>query len=422
MTFRLNKIINIMSALLLITALILMPGCAKKEEPIPEEEMLPVVNEIGLSTYNQFALELLKASRQENDNIILSPTSVGITMTMLRLGAEGDTAKGIDEALGMTVDDYDMAADQCRQIMLKLNALSGLWYETGVSLYIDEGPSIKESYAVMAEENFFMDINFMDFENERAEIEINDWADITTSGRVEKLVKIEELQHDLLTLLINVSALDCVWEMEFDDTNTRPLPFELSDGKGVSVPMMRGKLAMNFYEDEHVTAAFIPMAGRETSLAIIIPPEDELLEEFINELTSEDIELWRYIAVEAEHYVNIPKIDWQQITSFKPVLANMGAGDMFDMETADFSGLGNGFYLGDMWQTSIFRAIESGVAESNITAIDLTRAQGNGEYFFSVNRPFLFAAIDNETGGILMIGTMANPLKKNAYLSEDEEE
>jgi serpin B len=93
---------------------------------------------------------------------------------------------------------------------------------------------------------------------------------------------------------------------------------------------------------------------------------------------------------------------------------------MFDPKKADFSNLGNEFYLGDMWQTTVFRALETGTAESNITAIDLTRAKGNEEYFFSVDRPFLFAAIDNQTGGILMIGTMTNPLKEDEYLSDEE--
>ena len=420
MTESLKKNINIFLALLIITALILMPGCAKKEEPLPEET-LPVVNEITLTSYNQFALELLKATREEDGNIILSPISVGVTLTMLRMGAAEGTARQIDDVLGMTIADYDIVAQNCHSIVSRLNALSGLWYETGIGLYIDEGPSVRESYAVMAENNFAVDITFMNFDSDepKAEVAINDWADIITSGRVEKLIKTDELPHDLLTLLVNVNALDCTWEMEFDPSNTRPLPFNLDDGKGVAVPMMRGKLAMNFYEDENVTVAFLPMAGRETSLAVIMPPEGDSLNEFIDKLTAEDIDLWRYISVEAEHYINIPKIDWQQIISFKPNLRQMGAGDMFDAELADFSDLGSGFYLGDMWQTSIFRAIESGVAESTITAIDLTRAQGQEEYFFSVDRPFLFAAIDNDTGGILMIGTMTNPLEKNAYMTED---
>ena len=415
-----KKIINIILALLMITALILLPGCAKEEEPVPEEELLPIVNDISFTTYNQFALELLKSTRKDEENLILSPISVGITLTMLRMGAEGDTAKGIDEVLGMTIDDYNMVITQCAQIVDRLKALSGVRYDTGIGLYLDEGPSVRESYAVMAEDNFDMDIEFMNFDDPKAEIDINDWADIATSGRVEKLVRTDGMPQDILTLLININALDCVWEMGFDPTNTRPLPFNMDDGKGVSVPMMRGKLTMNFYEDENVTAGFLPMSGRETTLAILMPPEDVTLDEFINNMQAENIELWRYISVEAENYINIPKIDRKNIISFKTILSEMGAGDMFDPKKADFSNLGNEFYLGDMWQTTVFRALETGTAESNITAIDLTRAKGNEEYFFSVDRPFLFAAIDNQTGGILMIGTMTNPLKEDEYLSDDE--
>ena len=261
-------------------------------------------------------------------------------MTMLRMGAANETASQIDDMMGMTIDDYNIVAEKCGEIVERLSALSGVWYDTGISLYIDEGPSVIETYAVMAEEKFNLDINFMNFNNPRAEIDINDWADITTSGRIEKIVKTDGLPHDLKTLLINISALDCVWEMEFDSTNTRPLPFNLEDGRGVAVPMMRGKLAMNFYEDENVTVAFLPMSGGETSLAIIMPPEGDKLSEFINKLTAEDIQLWRYISVEAEHYVNIPKIDWQQIVSFKETLTDMGSGSIFDPRNGRFFGFG----------------------------------------------------------------------------------
>ena len=107
-------------------------------------------------------------------------------------------------------------------------------------------------------------------------------------------------------------------------------------------------------------AAFIPLSGREVSLAIILPSEDQRLDEFIDGLTAEDIELWRYISVESERYLNIPKIDWQQKLRFKSTLSNMGAGSIFDEETADFTDLGSEFYLTDMWQTTIITAVEDG--------------------------------------------------------------
>ncbi len=402
-----NKLILI--SLLLIIALLFMQGCKKEE--IIAEETLPVVNDITFTTYNQFALELLKNSRQAEENIIISPISIGITLTMLRMGAKNATAEGIDNTLGMTYPDFDAATAQCAEIVDRLNELKGLWYETGSGLFIDEGPSIKESYAVSIENNFDILIKFMNFNSDRAEIEINDWGDEATSGRVTELVRIDELPEDLLTLLINVNALDSIWEMEFDPDNTRLMPFGISESKGVAAPTMRGKMNMKLYEDEDVTAGFLPMDGGQTLFAIIMPPEDVPLEIFLDTLSADDIELWRLIAADVNHFINMPKIDWYQVKSFKEPLSKMGAGDMFDKSLADFSNMGDGFYLGDIWQTTIVRAIENGAKPSDITAIDLTRARGNGEYFFSVNRPFLFAAIDNQTGGILMIGTMANPLR-----------
>ncbi len=419
MTRTFKKLINILLALFMITALILMSGCNNQQQEAEEEEMLPVVNEITLTTYNDFALNLLKNTRQADENIIISPILIGTTMTMLRMGANGNTAEQIDELMGMTITDYDLVASQCAQIVSRLDTMAGIRYETGMGLYLDEGPAIREEYAVMAEENFGLDIEFLNFSGKKTVVDINDWADIETTGLVETIITQNEINDEMLALLINVNGLDCEWEVSFDPTNTRPLPFAMYDGRNVAVPMMRGRLSMNYYEDENVTAAFIPLSGREVSLAIILPSEDQRLDEFIDGLTAEDIELWRYISVESERYLNIPKIDWQQKLRFKSTLSNMGAGSIFEEETADFTDLGSEFYLTDMWQTTIITAVEDGEAEPNVTAIDLTRAKGQGEEFFSINRPFLFAVIENETGGILMTGTMTNPLEKNTYLTEE---
>ncbi len=406
--------INIFMALCMVIALLLMQGCKKEEVVL--EDTIPIVDNITFTTYNQFALELLKNTREMDENSIISPISIGLAMTMLRIGAAGDTALGIDTALDMTINDFDAATLQCADIVTRINEMGqGFQYESGLGLFIDEGPSIMESYAVLAEDNFDILLKFMNFDDddndERVVVELNDWADIKTSNRVEKLVTSEGLPQDILTLMINVNALDCIWEMEFDPTNTRPMVFTMGENKGVSVPTLRGKMNMKVYEDENVTAGFLPLSGGNTSLAILMPPPDITLDEFLNNLKAEDIELWRLIAPEGDHFIRFPEIKWNKLQSLKDPLTKMGAGDMFDTELADFSNLGHNFYLGDFWQTTVFKADETGIAPSTITASDLVRAKTNEEYFFAADRPFLFAAIDNQTGGILIIGTMVNPLK-----------
>ena len=253
MTRTFKKLINILLALFMITALILMSGCNNQQQEAEEEEMLPVVNEITLTTYNDFALNLLKNTRQADENIIISPILIGTTMTMLRMGANGNTAQQIDELMGMTITDYALVASQCAQIVSRLDTMAGIRYETGMGLYLDEGPAIREEYAVMAEENFGLDIEFLNFSGKKTVVDINDWADIETTGLVETIITQNEINDEMLALLINVNGLDCEWEVSFDPTNTRPLPFAMYDGRNVAVPMMRGRLSMNYYEDENVT-------------------------------------------------------------------------------------------------------------------------------------------------------------------------
>jgi serpin B len=142
-----------------------------------------------------------------------------------------------------------------------------------------------------------------------------------------------------------------------------------------------------------------------------MPPPGRSLENFVEKITANDIEGWRRMAPDVTHFINLPKLDWYKVQSFKEPITKMGGGNIFEKDNADFSMLGSDFYIGDIWQTTIISATERGKEKSNITKVDLTRAKGQGKYFFRVDRPFLVAAIDNQTGCILMIGTMVNPLK-----------
>ena len=115
----------------MITALILLPGCAKEEEPVPEEDLLPVVNEISFDHIQSICLGAFENIREKTEeNLILSPVSVGITLTMLQDGSVKATQpKEIDEVMGMTIDDYNMVIDRkmCRQIVDRgSSALSGV--------------------------------------------------------------------------------------------------------------------------------------------------------------------------------------------------------------------------------------------------------------------------------------------------------
>lgn len=413
----LRKTTHYMLALTLC-AVLLLTGCgraANQPEPTPVPTPRPVLEEVNFATYNKFAIELLKKSRTEGENIIISPMTIGVALTMLGMGARGDTADGIQDALDMDFGDFYRLTENCGLIMNELEGLSGLSYDVGFGLYVGEGPTIREDYAVTMEDFFKLDLNFTEFDDDKLETQINEWAHTTTmstSSQITSLFPENTIDHDMTAMLISVSAADCVWDVGFNPNNTRTWPFLLDSGRSIAVPTMQGQMAINIYEDEQVKAGFFPLAGGHTTLAIMIPPEGDTLDDFLYLLNGDQLALWKALSYETTQWVFMPKVNLRRLEphKFSHSLSDMGANEMFDPALADFTGIGSGIHLNEIYQSAQIRIEESGTETSTVTNVDIKRARNNGEEFFEVNRTFVFAVIDEASSGILILGTLSNPI------------
>lgn len=412
-------------------------GCAV-EDPnatptpfVPTPEPVPFVENIQIDTYNDFAIELLKQVRLEKaeasagqsdssaskatGNVIISPINVGVALTMFYIGAKGDTKTGIEDALNIDFGDSTLLTLSSKELMDKLSEQQGAEFANGYSLYVNEGPTIREDFAVRMEDYFRLNLVFTEFDDERLEIRLTDWAsDITSSSaRITSLFSTNYIPHDIPTFMLSVSSVDCKWDTAFNLANTRTLPFTADDGTALAVPTLRGKMTIHFYEDDDVTVGFLPLYGGKTTLAIFIPPNDDTIDEFLTNFTGDNIILWKALAYEKEKWLYIPKVSFSSpnIIELSQVLSKMGASEMFNSELADFSNLGSNFYINRFYQVSQIRITETGENESDIEPVDITRANNNGEDFFIIGRSFVFAILDEETGGILSIGTLANPIE-----------
>lgn len=414
-----QKIILIALICVLVSTLFGCQNTPPTETEIPEAtpEPVPYVERVQLNTFNEFAIELLKNTRQDGGNLVISPITVGIAMTMFNIGALGETQAGIQEALGLELGEAYQLTESAKEVMDTLLDQQGLGFNNGFALYINEGPSVREKFAVSMEDFFKLDLNFEDFadDEKRLEVHINDWASEVTSSssRITTVFAENTLPHDDSAFMLSVSSAHCEWDTAFNLANTRTLPFTTDDGMALAVPTLRGQMTIGFYEDDDVTVGFLPLAGEKTTLAIFIPPNDDTIEKFLGEFTGEDIILWKALAYKKEKWIYLPKVNFATPNTLElsGVLSKMGASDMFNAEKADFTNLGNNFHLDRFYQVSQIKITEKGKNESNITAVDITRANNNGEDFFIVNRSFVFALLDEKTGAIMMIGTLADPIK-----------
>lgn len=422
---------------LLLTTMIAVAfiGCQSNKpeiSPVPEvtPEPVPYVENVELNTFNDFAIDLLKNVRgsmnisvegQSSDedtvsgNIVISPINIGVALTMFNIGALDETQVGIQQALGIELGDPTLVTRSAQNLMDSLEEQQGAQFANGYTLYLSEGPTVREDFAVRMEDYFKLDLNFLDFDDDRLEVYLNDWADNVTkdSANITTVFSDNYLSHDTSTLMLSVSAIDCTWETEFNLQNTRTLPFTADNGHALAVPTLRGKMTIGFYEDDEVTVGMLPLAGNGITLAIFMPPDDDTIEKFLRDFSGEDIALWRLLAYEKEKWLYIPKLNFTSPTviELSEILSQMGADEMFDKETADFTNLGSNFYINDFYMATQIRITETGENKTDIEPVDITRANNNNEDFFIVDRSFVYALLDNETGGILAIGTLANPIE-----------
>lgn len=410
-------------------------GCQSSQpeiSPTPEitPEPIPYVDSVELNTFNDFAIDLLinirnsmnihvagepKEESAVSGNIVISPINIGVALSMFNIGALGDTKIGIQNALNLELGDPTLLTRSAKELMDSLDEQQGAQFANGYTLYINEGPTVREDFAVRMEDYFKLDLNFLDFDDPRIEVYLNDWADNVTkdSTNITTVFSDNSLPHDTSTFMLSVSAIDCTWDTAFNLQNTRTLPFTADDNTAMAVPTLRGKMTIRFYEDEDVTVGLLPLAGNNITLAIYIPPEDDPIEKFLRDFSGEDIATWNLLAYEKEKWLYVPKLNstTPNVVELSEILSQMGADKMFDKETADFTNLGSNFHIDDFYMASQIRITETGENETDIEPVDITRANNNNEDFFIVDRSFVYAILDNNTGGILAIGTLANPIE-----------
>src|SRR5579863_1298830 len=78
---------------LLALAVVVLPGDALSSPPSPAQSLVTAYDSLGLRLFQDLA--------RSDGNIVLSPYSIGVALSMAQAGARGETAKVMSEALGL---------------------------------------------------------------------------------------------------------------------------------------------------------------------------------------------------------------------------------------------------------------------------------------------------------------------------------
>ncbi|KAL3976833.1 small subunit ribosomal protein S25e [Sarotherodon galilaeus] len=372
------------------------------------------------SSNTAFALELFRTLSQTNPagNIFVSPLSISSALAMVYLGAKGDTAAQIAQALsfssgeGVHADFQKLNADINSPSASYILKLANRLYGENTAYFLPEFLEATHRYCQA-------DLKAVDFIGapEACRAEINSWVEQETENKIKDLLKPGTVNKDTLLTLVNAVYFKGNWKNRFEEANTKEMPFKIRQNETVPVQMMyqKKKLPYNYIPDHDLQILELPYVAEELSMFILLPKEssDPLLK-LEKELTQERLNKWtdrKNMEVDSEVVLHLPKFKLEEDYELNEPLAKLGMKDMFCAGRANLSGMNGeaGLFLSMVVHKAFAEVNEEGTKAAAATGAVIKVESFIADTHFTADHPFLFFIRHNKTKSILFFGRFSSP-------------
>lgn len=368
---------------------------------------------------NAFAFDLYrKISQQETGNLIYSPYSIWLAFSMVYAGARGETeSQMVDVFHFLAQDEHHVSLNALDQRLQAADVKKGpeedgtpFQLNLANAVWAQQGYTINPSYLDLLAAQYGAGLHVLDFQAARGEAikAINAWVDENTDSRIKNIADEGSITPDTRFVLTNAILFKAGWLNEFDPEATADGPFTLIDGSQVTIPLMHLTAQLEFAETPDYQAVKLPYANREQEMWIILPTEgrfnavrDELSPALMNEI------------VQASGYgevsLTMPGFEYESELTLSDLLVQMGLTQAF-CPAGNFNGIvdGGGLCISDVIHKATIKVDEQGTEATAATMIVMMAAMMK-QAEIKVDRPFIFAIMDHESGLILFLGQVLNP-------------
>ena len=369
-----------------------------------------------------FAFALYQVLRSQDGNLFLSPYSISVALAMTSAGASGNTAREMAGTLRFTLPQAELhPAFNAYSLDLEARAdavTEGTPFELSIanSLWGQQGFPFRTEFLDMLAENYSAGMRLVDFIQapEAARRAINDWVSDETRDKIKDLIP--EGAIDTLTRLVLANAIyfKAAWRNAFDSSGTTPAPFHRLDGSVVDVPMMHERESLGYAASEDVQALELPYENGNMSMVILLPDEGKF-ERFEGTLSLAGVQGMLEDMTYRPVILGLPKFSYESSFSLSDALRTLGMADAFDPEKADFSGMDGrrDLYITDVIHKAFIDVDEEGTEAAAATAVIVgtTSAPADEPVTVTIDRPFVYLIRDNQTGAILFLGRVLDPLQ-----------
>lgn len=398
---------------ILLAGLLTLASCSSSDELINNEKPLvicPTVDGMSIvKAQNNFSCNFFKqtSAASEEPNMVISPLSLTMALSMTANGAANETLSEIIATLG-----YGSSLDEVNALnRLLLNSFPQADKKVTVSfansIWIDNDFPVLDSFKKINRDAYDAEIRNVDIDTDETMNLINRWADKNTNGLIKKFLD-KPYDESCKLALLNALYFKGEWDVKFDKEETTPQVFHNADGTEPRVRMMHKLIRIKALQDDGLTAATLPYGNGSFSINLVLPDEDMTIDECISMLDGERLLEWHEhftSAVPQKVSLALPRFDIQTGNELNDILKNMGIKSAFSKK-ADFSGISESpLYIGSITQKARIIVDEEGTEAAAVTGSNMeSSAIMYPTDKLSFDRPFVFYITENSTSSILFIG------------------
>jgi serpin B len=392
-----------------------------------EREFAPDVDQNQLSSLatdnTAFALAFYDIIRSEEGNLVYSPFSLSLALSMTLAGAETTTRDAMLEALQFSLEEGEvhpafnalMLAIDASQVVEEMTEGGSFELNIANSIWGQQGFNFEQAFLDRIALNYGAGIYVVDFaaNPEPARVAINEWVEDETQEKITDLIPPNAITPLTRLVLANAIYFKGSWFHPFDQGLTQPGPFTTLEGDEISVEMMKlFDERLLYLQEAEFQAVRLPYLSRDFAMTLILPDrgsfktvEDmltvDLLDNLLSNMVSERINL------------EMPKFDFETTINANDPLKALGMENAFDPDHSDFRGMADveDLHITDVLQKATITVDEEGTEAAAATAVivGLESAPIGEPISLVIDRPFLFFIQHQPTGTILFMGRVVEP-------------
>lgn len=364
----------------------------------------------------RFTLELFQRLGKDGENLAFSPSSIETAFAVALSGARGDTANEIARVFHTSPGGEDRFILELEEQLSLLGKKGDLQVSTANGLWIATTLPIIRDFIELAKTKFHAEVRPGDFQNaaETVRQEINAWVLKKTQEKIPDLIAPGMLDAATSLVIVNALYFKGDWQAEFKKESTYIGDFLNGRGKTLQVPLMPQLGYFNYSDSNEAQLLELPYKGDDISMLVLLPKSRDGLKRLEESLTETSLASMINTLNSKEVSVTLPKFKMRNSMRLADVLQSLGIKTAFVFKQADFSGIEatKSVFISEVIHQAFIQTDEKGTEAAAATAIVMesgSMRQQEQPVIFNADHPFLFFLRETKTGGILLMGRVADP-------------